>query len=121
MPKNNKKELKEGEKFNNLTVIKLNHQDKRWRKHYLCKCDCGKEKVVQGSLLTSGNTKSCGCLPKKIKSEKRLKENRGVVNHIILQYKRHAKDRGIVFEIEYEEFKEIIDKPCYYCGEEKSN
>lgn len=41
---------------------------------YLCRCDCGKEVVVRGGNLTSGNTKSCGCLleekshePKKVK------------------------------------------------------
>ena len=29
-----------------------------WR----CKCDCGKEVIVQSSNLINGNTKSCGCL-----------------------------------------------------------
>jgi hypothetical protein len=29
---------------------------------WLCRCDCGGEKVVIGSSLRSGNTASCGCL-----------------------------------------------------------
>ncbi len=29
---------------------------------YLCKCDCGREKIILGYLLLSGNTKNCGCL-----------------------------------------------------------
>ena len=29
---------------------------------WLCKCDCGKESVVIGRDLRSGNTKSCGCI-----------------------------------------------------------
>lgn len=29
---------------------------------FLCKCDCGKEKIVTGSHLRTGVTKSCGCL-----------------------------------------------------------
>ena len=28
---------------------------------WLCKCDCGKEVIVQGAHLRSGKTKSCGC------------------------------------------------------------
>jgi hypothetical protein len=28
---------------------------------WLCKCDCGNEKVVNGSYLRNGDTKSCGC------------------------------------------------------------
>lgn len=30
--------------------------------YWLCKCVCGKEKVVSGDELRSGGTKSCGCL-----------------------------------------------------------
>ena len=29
---------------------------------WLCKCVCGKEKIVQGSSLKLGVTKSCGCM-----------------------------------------------------------
>jgi len=28
---------------------------------YLCKCDCGKEKVIFGESIRRGNSKSCGC------------------------------------------------------------
>lgn len=29
---------------------------------WLCKCDCGQTAIVETSNLTTGNTKSCGCL-----------------------------------------------------------
>lgn len=29
---------------------------------WLCKCDCGQSTIVEASNLTTGNTKSCGCL-----------------------------------------------------------
>lgn len=32
------------------------------RKRWLCRCDCGAEKLIRESGLKSGNTKSCGCL-----------------------------------------------------------
>ena len=50
-----------GEKFNKLTIIDLYRKDKRSRKYYLCKCDCGNTKVVRYDCLTSNNTQSCGC------------------------------------------------------------
>lgn len=30
--------------------------------HWLCECQCGNTRVVRGTSLTSGHTKSCGCL-----------------------------------------------------------
>lgn len=35
---------------------------KNKRNHWICKCDCGKQKTVSGSKLKNGNTKSCGCI-----------------------------------------------------------
>lgn len=52
-----------GKTFGRLTVIEFcenrgNHNECLW----LCKCCCGKEKIVTGTNLKSGNVKSCGCL-----------------------------------------------------------
>ena len=53
-----------GQRFGRLIVIRFDGRDK-WRKSYwLCRCDCGKEKIIGGNNLRSGNTKSCGCLAK---------------------------------------------------------
>lgn len=109
------------EKINKLTILKLKSLDSRNRKHYLCRCDCGLEKTIQGSLIKSGNTKSCGCLASESKKKKLLPENKGVINQIILGYKRHAKDRNIEWELSYENVSEIIKKPCHYCGTPPSN
>lgn len=58
-----------GKKFGRLTVIKRvedhitsgGHPQPQW----LCKCDCGTEKIVLGLRLRSGTTKSCGCYRRK--------------------------------------------------------
>lgn len=52
-----------GEIYSFWTVLKLNHisDDKKKRKYWLCKCICGKEKIVLGESLVSGGSKSCGC------------------------------------------------------------
>ena len=36
---------------------------------YVCKCDCGKIKLIAGSSLQSGLTKSCGCIQKERASQ----------------------------------------------------
>lgn len=51
-----------GKRFSKLLVMEFaglgNGQQSMWR----CKCDCGQETTVRGSLLRSGRAKSCGCL-----------------------------------------------------------
>jgi hypothetical protein len=47
-----------GKKYGKLTPIKYIRGSK-----WLCRCDCGGESTVQTINLSSGHTKSCGCLP----------------------------------------------------------
>jgi len=49
--------LEHGTKLITLTLFDTKTLRARW----LCRCDCGTEKVVTGKDLVSGNTKSCGC------------------------------------------------------------
>lgn len=51
-----------GNKYGKLTLIKFDHTDEHYRKHYLCKCDCGNEVVARIDCIKSGHTRSCGCL-----------------------------------------------------------
>lgn len=51
-----------GKKFNRLTVIKRVSNSKNHHSRWLCECDCGNKKIVIGTNLTRGITKSCGCL-----------------------------------------------------------
>lgn len=48
-------------RYGRLTVVSLHHRDGR-KAYWECKCDCGKTTIVRNCALTSGNTKSCGCL-----------------------------------------------------------
>lgn len=49
-----------GQRFGMLLVVEKMPTDNISTK-FLCKCDCGNEKVVVGSELNRGNWKSCGC------------------------------------------------------------
>lgn len=50
------------QRFHNLIVIKEHGKDKRNRRHWLCKCDCGNEKIARVDALQAEVTKDCGCM-----------------------------------------------------------
>lgn len=56
-----------GKRFGRLVVQKQAGQTKHRNKTWVCKCDCGKTVTVAGGHLTSGHTKSCGCLAMEIR------------------------------------------------------
>lgn len=50
-----------GQKFGMLTVIGQAPSTEKGQRRWICKCDCGTEKIVMGSNLKRGTTVSCGC------------------------------------------------------------
>lgn len=50
-----------GEKYGKLLVVEYAGKTKRGLSLWKCKCDCGREAVVQSANLRNGHTKSCGC------------------------------------------------------------
>lgn len=61
-------------KFGRLTVISRT-KSKNKRARWICKCDCGNEKVVYSTDLIKGAVKSCGCLVKEIRQKGNPKHN----------------------------------------------
>lgn len=55
-----------GKKFGRLTVIKLAYVKKGRGAFWLCKCDCGSNKIVSGGSMRARMTRSCGCLRREI-------------------------------------------------------
>lgn len=59
-----------GKRFDRLTVVaETNKRNKSGSIYYLCKCDCGKEKIIDGTNLRYGVTRSCGCYNREIISK----------------------------------------------------
>lgn len=50
-----------GSRFGNWIVLEKGDLGSRGEIFWLCKCDCGNEKLVRAGLLRSGNSSSCGC------------------------------------------------------------
>jgi len=53
-----------GQKFGRLTVIKDVGRNKSHKVLWLCKCECGNTKIINGNSLKNGSTISCGCYQK---------------------------------------------------------
>lgn len=110
-----------GQTYGRLKVISFHHSDKRWRKHYECECICGKKKIIQGTLLKSGNTKSCGCLGKETARKRALPHGVASMRQVFAGYRSKAKKIDILFNLTMPQFKKIVSSPCFYCGDIDSN
>jgi len=53
--------LNKGQKISRLTILNFDHYNKKRDAYYLCRCDCGNEKIIRGSKIGK-ITHSCGCL-----------------------------------------------------------
>ena len=62
-----------GQKFGRLTVIKFAEKKPKGHSKWLCKCDCGNYKTVDGTHLKRHKIQSCGCLHKEITSKQNTK------------------------------------------------
>lgn len=85
--------------FGNLTVIKQVPKPENLKsggKYYLCQCTCGNQKIVRGTTLRSGATKSCGCLQKAAAREggNNLTNQRFGSLTVIGQAEKRDKHRG---------------------------
>lgn len=109
-----------GMRYGRLIVIKYAGKDNRGKHLWLCKCDCGNEKIVVGDNLSSGRSNSCGCLKKEFLSRRGnqygLYENREEAI-LKVQYS-HLKRRNRKFGgsiMPFEEFVKKSKSPCFYC------
>ncbi len=100
-------------KFNMLTVIDGYYNKEKSKMVWLCKCDCGSEKIVKatGSDLKRGHVKSCSCY-----KSKKLRYGENAFNRLYDTYRRRSIQKGFPFNLSKEEFRELTSKNCFYCG-----
>lgn len=102
-----------GDKFGKWTVTAV-HPDK-----LTVQCECGIEKTTKTSNITSG--KSQGCPKCKPVNRNFAPGNQVSKNQAFNYYKNNRNARKLGFSLTKEQFFEIADSPCYYCGEVGSN
>lgn len=65
-----------GERFGRLVVLeRAPNSEKGKASRWLCKCDCGETTVAPFCSLSSGNTRSCGCLAREASSARASARN----------------------------------------------
>lgn len=112
-------------KYNNLTAIKPvpkpnDNISKRRGTYWLCKCDCGNEKVVMSKELLNGHTKSCGCM-NKYENSHNYRGFKSLPQSIISKIKWGAVKRNLTFNVTIEYLWDLFEKQngkCYYTKEE---
>ena len=109
-----------GKKFGKLIVIERDNTalsgggiHARW----ICKCECGKELSISGISLTTGHTKSCGCLIGRDKpSGFKLSNGEASFNQLYRHYINSAKKRDLELSLSKEQFRYLTKQNCYYCN-----
>ena len=66
-----------GQRFGRLLVIRRAKKKNKCRHTaFLCRCDCGAEKIIFGTNLRTKSTQSCGCLQRDILKTETRENNR---------------------------------------------
>lgn len=116
--------IEENQKYGKLTILSICPSYKSINKttgkqssarRFLTKCDCGKERIVKRRyLLTNSEPCCCKCaFGKRPQSLKRQDKYIRIYKMLIAS----AKKRSKTCLIDFDDFKKIIIKDCYYCNE----
>lgn len=100
-----------GKTFNRLTVLSLHEKGRNAK--YVVKCQCGTTKIVYKKAITSGDTKSCGCLKRETNIERGSGETS--FNKVFWTYQNNARKRKLSFNLTKEQVKNLTQMNCFYC------
>lgn len=112
-----------GRQFNRLIAIEIcGRRESTGVTLWKCLCTCGNYTVVGVSELKNNNTQSCGCLNKeRVRSKQALDLGQAAFNRVLLSYRLSARRKHREFSLTESDFRELIQRPCHYCGVEYSN
>lgn len=116
-----------GKQFGRWTALARDvEKSKGKRTFWRCRCECGAEKSVSAGNLTRGGSTSCGCYmlervrgPRPTRSRKSPKHR--AYRQLFHAYRKNARTRGLIWNLDLELFSDLISKPCGYCGRPPSN
>lgn len=112
-------------KFNKLTPITIvekphNKKSKQRSAWWLCRCDCGNEKIVRSTELLRGDTKSCGC-GRKFQNSHNYKGVGKLAKSKFSHIKYGAIKRDIEFSITIEYAWDLFERQngkCFYTNQD---
>ena len=107
---------KSGNRYGMLTLVcQLDSRQANGSFKYLVQCDCGESKVVGFAQMTSGRTKSCGCLQRRKGSESPAykhgrSKTKDYYNELVMRQN---------YGLEYHEYLSMVEEHkgvCAICG-----
>lgn len=108
------------QRFGKLTVLYRACGVSKGAVKWLCTCDCGTVRDINGHSVRSGLQTSCGCDGKRAREKDRTYAILKVLFKLNIVGSPASK-RGLERNITFDEYVQMIHKPCVYCGTEWSN
>lgn len=96
-----------GKRFGRLVVVSLSEKRCSGEKMWNCLCDCGNTLLVSTGHLTSGHTRSCGCLARELAKQRNFNDLTGKIfgNLKVIKEDSSNEKRGVYWYCE-----------CLNCG-----
>ena len=107
-----------GKVFGKLTAVSPTTKDKHGQFKWKCICSCGGEKNAIAGNLIRGKTLTCGCSGKRCAKRP---DGEAAFTELIGRYRSQAASRGHSFELSEDEFRELTQLLCHYCGVDRYN
>lgn len=114
-----------GRTFGRLTVIEYMGSEQvstaplKYKSVWKVQCTCGNKKVVRGASLGQ-RTRSCGCLSSEqtvaFNIRTKTKAAYDTFGSLLRSYRQGARKRGLEFNLTRDEFYNLTQQNCYYCG-----
>lgn len=103
-----------GQSFGRFTIISYAGYDKFRKDQWLCRCECGVEKIIKNGNLISGRTKSCGCLNIDSLKQRHIdyRISKGNRPNAPMKPKRSFEREGFA---KSGIIQEILKRDCYSC------
>lgn len=112
-----------GQRFGRLVVVEFAGQaiDAKGRPRlWRCLCDCGTEAVFNWKQLKANHAHSCGCLRREhlatIRAHNALPEGESAFRQLFYAYQKSARERGHSWALSADEFRQVTQGDCSYCG-----
>ena len=106
-----------GKRYGRLTVVKRVENSKNRSSRWLCKCDCGEDRIHSAGTLNYGTVKSCGCFGKEVSRELNTTHNKSNTK----LYRVWATMRGRCRSQSYSGFRHYGGRGISVCTEWEDN
>lgn len=100
-----------GQRFGTRVAVRPVKKNKRW--YWLTLCDCGNESIQRPDHIK--RSKTCA---KCALANRTGDPGEGAFRTLLAKYKNKAETRGYQFLLTNEEFRELTQQDCHYCGAE---